>query len=341
MHSPKNHSSWFFVLFILWLAIGSIVTFYLIKWDSWIQEKQEIISNYSIRQSWLKFINPLLECELQDNNERQKYIPFEKVTIKRIQDEVMKTHPDIHMGVYVRNLNNGPWFGINENEAYSPASLMKVPVLMTYLRWAEIEPNLLNKKLFLDETEHSTELHFPPSKILENKKEYTIKELLEEMIIYSDNRAQQILVKNIPIDLYIKINKDLGVTVAYDSTPENYLSVKDVATFFRILYNASYLNRWASEYALELLSKVEFNEWLRAWVPNNIAMSHKFWERGYYDENWKYVRQLHDCGIVYYEKYPYLACIVTKWDNFDKNAEVIQNTSKIIFEEISRAFPEK
>ena len=81
----------------------------------------------------------------------------------------MKTHPDIHMGVYVRNLNNGPWFGINENEAYSPASLMKVPVLMTYLRWAEIEPNLLNKKLFLDETEHSIELHFPPSKIHENK----------------------------------------------------------------------------------------------------------------------------------------------------------------------------
>lgn len=120
---------------------------------------------------------------------------------------------------------------------------MKIPVLMTYLKWSETEPNLLNKKLFLDETEHSTELHFPPSKILENKKEYTIRELLEEMIIYSDNRAQQVLVRNIPMDLYEKINKDLGITLAYENTPENYLSVKDVATFFRILYNASYLER--------------------------------------------------------------------------------------------------
>lgn len=147
-------------------------------------------------------------------------------------------------------MNNGPWFGINENEAYSPASLMKIPVLMTYLKWMELDPTILSKKIFLDEIEQSTELHFPPSKSLENKKEYLIKELLEEMIIYSDNKSQQVLVKNIPIDLYIKINKDLGIIIPDDNTPENFLSVKDVATFFRILYNSSYLDRESSEYAL-------------------------------------------------------------------------------------------
>lgn len=71
-------------------------------------------------------------------------------------------------------------------------------------------------------------------------------------------------------------------------------------------------------------------------------MAHKFGERGYNDpETGKYIRQLHDCGIVYYKKYPYLACIVTKGDDFDENAKIIANTSKIIFEEISKSFPEK
>lgn len=208
----------------------------------------------------MNFINPLLECEIQNKIERQKYIPFEKVTIKRIQDEVLNVHPEIKAGIYVRNLNNGPWFGINENEAYSPASLMKIPVLMTYLRWTEIDPTIFSKKIYLDEVEQSTELYSPPSKNLINKKEYTIKELLEEMIIYSDNKSQEALVRNIPMDLYERINRELGITLPDDKTPENFLSVKDVATFFRILYNASYLDRSTSEYALELLSKVEFNK---------------------------------------------------------------------------------
>jgi hypothetical protein len=47
-------------------------------------------------------------------------------------------------------------------------------------------------------------------------------------------------------------------------TPEDFLSVKDMATFFRILYNASYLGRENSEYALKLLSQVDFNNGLRA-----------------------------------------------------------------------------
>ena len=183
--------------------------------------------------------------------------------------------------------------------------------------------------------------YFPPSKNLTPDKEYSVHDLLEEMIIHSDNKSMWSLTKWIPVDLYKQVNRDLGITIPGIKTPEDFLSVKDMATFFRILYNASYLDRDASEYALELLSRVDFNKWLRMWVPANITISHKFGERGYTDEKWNYIRQLHDCGIVYYKKYPYLACIVTRGDNFDTNATVIATTSKIIFEEISKAFPEK
>lgn len=163
------------------------------------------------------------------------------------------------IGVYVRNLNNGPWFGINENEKYSPASLMKVPILLTFLRWIELDPTILTKKITITEDRNGSTQYFKPTKNLTIGKEYTVKELLEEMIIYSNNSAMNILTNIMPLDFYTKVSNDLSIKVPKKDTEENYLSVKEVATFFRILYNSSYLSRDSSEYALNLLSKVTFD----------------------------------------------------------------------------------
>lgn len=319
------------------MTIGVLSTVGFLTYQPYI----ETLTDFSIRQSGYNFINPLLECEIQNNWDRQKYIPFEAKTIDRIKKEVIETHSGITIGIYIRNLNNGPWFGINENEKYSPASLMKVPILMTFLKWIELDPSVLTKKILVNEDRNSSTQYFKPTKNLSIWKEYTIKELLEEMIIYSDNSAMNMLTGIMPIDFYSKVSNDLSIKVPKKDTEENYLSVKEVATFFRILYNASYLSRDSSEYALDLLSRVTFDKWIRGWVPTNIWVAHKFWERGYIDESWKNIRQLHDCGIVYYPKYPYLICMVTKWDDFDTNATVISSTSKIVFEEISKTYPEK
>lgn len=42
-----------------------------------------------------------------------------------------------HLSVYFRNLNNGGWFGLEEKEYFSPASLMKLPILMAYIKKSE------------------------------------------------------------------------------------------------------------------------------------------------------------------------------------------------------------
>ncbi len=164
------------------------------------------------------------------------------------------------IGIYVRNLNNGPWFGINEDEKYSPASLMKVPILITFLKWIESDPNILTRKILVNDDENGSTQYFKPAKNLIIGKEYTVKELLEQMIIYSDNSAMNILANIMPIDFYTKMSHDINIPIPKKDTEENYLSVKEVATFFRILYNSSYLNRDSSEYALGLLSKVTFDK---------------------------------------------------------------------------------
>ena len=41
------------------------------------------------------------------------------------------------VSVYLRDLNSGKWTGVNENDTYAPASMLKVAVLIAYLKKAE------------------------------------------------------------------------------------------------------------------------------------------------------------------------------------------------------------
>lgn len=86
--------------------------------------------------------------------------------MKRIQDEVIRTNTGIEIGLYVRNLQNGPWFGINENIDFSPASLLKVSTLMAYLKWIEIDPSIWNKKFILTGNDLNSWQYFNPEKTL-------------------------------------------------------------------------------------------------------------------------------------------------------------------------------
>ncbi len=323
--------SWAFVA-----LVGGICGFLL--WNA-NTDKEIREENSSIRQSGYEFINPLLECENNDSFAKQKYIPFEQDTIKRIENEVQKTHSGTEIAVYFRNLNNGPWFGINEDARFLPASLMKVTLLISYLKWWEDDSTLMEKRLILSSEVWLNQM-IPPDKILEIGKEYTVRELLEYMIIYSDNTASRALFENIPIERQNRVFLDLGIPLP--STDPNYtLSVKEYASFFRVLYNASYLSKKASEAGLAMLAKSTFYKGLTAQIPRNISVAHKFWERERREENGAVTNQLHDCGVIYYENYPYLLCVMTRAKNKEitELSEIVAQISGITFEEIGKRYP--
>ena len=94
-------------------------------------------------QAGYLYTNPLLECENNGSFAKQKYIPFEKITLQKIQENMSQNHSGVLLSVYFRNLNNGPWFGIRENEKYIPASLMKLTLLISYMKWWEEDPGLM------------------------------------------------------------------------------------------------------------------------------------------------------------------------------------------------------
>lgn len=285
--------------------------------------------------------NPALNYEygksIMDNQE----INLEKPLQDFIQEKMYNNETN-HVSIYYRNLNNGNWFGINEKELFSPASLMKLPLLLVYLKKIEKDPSVREQKLTYveDPIEAKYTQNIEPEKKLIDQKAYTIKELLEYMIKYSDNKASILLEKNIPLDEYKKTFTDNEMTFPsfIDGKFDNNLKVVDYAKFFRILFNASYINSELSNYALWLLTQVEFKNWLVAGVDEGIKVAHKFGERGIFGQDGIEQKQLHDCGIIYYPEHPYILCVMTRGYELKRLEDIVIDISKSIYQEVKSKY---
>ena len=283
-----------------------------------------------------KLTNPLLDCEINQAVGEKEYKPS-KVKIEEIiakQKSSIKQIADV--AVYYRDLNNGPWFGINENDNFAPASLLKLPIMMAYFKDAQSNLNILEKKIaYVNDSNVASQL-FIPQKHLEDNKSYTVEQLIDQMVVYSDNNALKLLVQNIDQTKIGNLQKDLGIEPS-NYQNENYLSVKSYSTLLRVLFNASYLNREMSEKALGLMTESKFNRGLTAKLPKDIVVAHKFGERDLPGN----IDQLHDCGIIYYPNHPYLLCIMTRGSNMEHLSQTIEQISAQIYSDLDARFHQK
>jgi beta-lactamase class A len=130
-----------------------------------------------------------------------------------------------------------------------------------------------------------------------------------------------------------QVYTDLGLTPPGDNASYT-ISAKDYSLFFRVLYNATYLNDTDSEKALSILSQVTFASGLVAGLPSGTVVAHKYGE--YVNGNNDHVDsiELHDCGIIYSKKSPYLLCVMTKGQNLNGLQDVIASISKLVYTDI-------
>lgn len=283
-----------------------------------------------------KWLNPQMACREKPVISKAGYIELKTKLAGEI-DARKKNGKVREIAVYFRDLENGPTLGINDRRPFTPASLLKVPVMFTYFKLAEEDPSILEKKL-----EYKTPLIelLPPQHIaskhkLEPGRAYTVDELIFRMVAYSDNGANLLLLKHLKQlsperNLLTETFTELGIINLKDNIKAEALSAKTYASFFRLMYNASYLSKEFSEKGLEYLSQSDYDEGIREGIPGNISVAHKFGERLLS----KGEVQLHDCGIIYYPGNPYLLCIMTKGADFETLSETIRAISKAVWEEV-------
>jgi beta-lactamase class A len=297
--------------------------------------KKEIKSTTNISRDHnnsFALTSPILDCE--NNIQGEESVISLKSLDEKIK-QLKEKYSNEYISLYFRDLNNGPWLGINEKEVFSPASLLKVPVLMAFLREAEDEPSLLKKKIIVSDSDINKVIHqnIVFSNLLSVGGEYNLLEVAESMIQKSDNTGVPILLRNTNSDYISNVFKSVGVPYQ-DTRTEVVVRVKDYAGFFRVLFNASYLNREMSEKALEILTHSEYKNGIVFGVPENIKVAHKFGERSLDGETDNI--QLHDCGIVYYPGKPYIICVMTRGNDFQNQEKIIQELSSYIYNEVDK-----
>lgn len=313
--------------------LGAVLTFGLLKFNSatFPEEEEEEQIQPDLQLGQIEFINPLLECTNYPSGTSPKQAALQE-KIQRIIESHTADKTVEKVSVYFRDLNNGPTFGINGDFPFIGASLLKVPLLIGYVQKTSLKPELLNEKIVYDPKLHLIENRnqtIAPQRKLKPGEAYSVRELMERMITESDNSAANMLILKFPDIDILRILKEMGVTLSIEND-DAWLSVKNYSAIFRILYNATYLNREQSNSALKLLSDSVFKSGLQAGLPAEIKVAHKFGERQLND-----TKQFHDCGIVYFPKRPYLLCVMTRGNESEKLAPVIAEISKTVYEAIS------
>jgi beta-lactamase class A len=281
------------------------------------------------------YLNPL-RCEPARITKKKDYVELQNDLVAYLDQQ--KTNGTLHTAsIYFRDLENGPILNINAQENFSPASLLKLPLLITYYKKAETDPKLLQQKVTIPQDIQSLSQNIQPEKSAQIGKTYTIDELLNLLIMHSDNISWKMLLNYLRAHYseedFIATLSDLGIIDPRKSNniDDQYITVQSYASIFRILYNSSYLNLEMSNKALHLLTQTTFTAGLITGLPPGTQVAHKFGERSDSQE-----QQLHDCGIIYDSHTPYLLCIMTKGKNIDDLEQIIQELTHQINQEVQK-----
>lgn len=276
-----------------------------------------------------KFINPILYTE--NYKESTEYKPLEE-KIQNYIDEAQSDKLADSVSVYFRDLNSGNWTGVNEDVLYEPSSMLKVLVMLSYLRKDEDDHQSLYETLNYQNMDDPGQTYKPTRKLATGPQ--TVNDLLAQMIDESDNQAALTLLNN-NMDGFNRAYSSLQLPQPPVGKLIDYMSPESYSVLFRTLYNSSYITREDSEKALRLLSMTSFTKGIVAGVPENTQVSHKFGEHTERNSDGTLLyRELHDCGIVYKPSDPYFICIMTKGTDFSKLETVIQSISKIIYDNV-------
>ena len=289
-----------------------------------------VISNQSscdlniARLKGFQFIHPLLYAE--PNCESQE-LSNHKLEIESVINSNKVAGNISSASVYLREFKQAQWISINENETYSPGSLLKVPELIALYKMNELNPGFLDRTIVYNGATKNNRVVTFESKHVVIGKAYTIKELLYYMIVYSDNDATIMLNKVIDKSVFNNVFSDNGLKEPENNATSYPITARDYSIFMKELYNASYLNFKDSEACLSLLSKSEFNEGLISGIPANSTVVHKFGEGGF--DN---APNFSESAIVYCGNKTYLLTVMTKGTDMKKLPKVIGEISKKVYE---------
>lgn len=271
------------------------------------------------------FLNPAVRLIKKDN----LIVNFQG--LRELLQTKYETKKDYTVSIYFEYLPTGANISTHKDEKIWPASLIKIPVAMAVMKKVQDGKwKLTNELVILDEDKDSEygELYKKPTGTT-----ISIKKLLEESLINSDNTAHFVLLRNLDSEELEDVYNHLGLDdiidalkrSSKDTAEDNRMTAKRYAIFFRSLYNATFLDVQYSQLFLSILENAP-RDLLGQEIPKDVPFVHKTGIRT--DEA---VRA--DSGIVYVSGRPYLLTVMIQKNNKEKFNEEEVN---LIFNDIGK-----
>jgi len=264
--------------------------------------------------------------------------PF-RYKVKALVERDLKSGEAAVISVYFRDLRDGHRFGIKEQETFSVDADVKLPLMIAYLKWAESSPVLLNRRFsYPGGTDAGPAGPDTPQDAPARGRMFKVRTLILRMVAENDSRAYAVLAANLPPAYLQRIYQDIYIN--YDPTKRDELMpFSAYASFYRVLFNASYLNKDMSEKALRFLSQTAYRDGIISGIPPDIDVVSKYGERTIEDPSTGLnagIKQLHEVGIVYHPHHPFIMGVMVRGTDSVKLKKIVREISALIFDEVDR-----
>lgn len=304
--NKKNKNQKVIIFILLILLTVSLFLFFKHK-----HESKKIDSNFEM-------LDPLRKFTSAEN-----YITNIEDLRAYLQD-IGKEYPD-SITIYYENINSGANISVNKDLRLFPASLSKLVqaiIIVSKVEKGELAFDQVLKAEPSDLSSGSGELY---KTILENPK--TVEELLKELLVNSDNTAQNIFKHYLTFEDYLHFQNATGLQDLYNE--DGFISAKEYSRILRVLYTSNFLKPENSQKILKCMSDSKFKDYLSQGIPEGISFAHK------YGENKEY-NIFADSGIVYVPKRPYMISVIIKGK--DSSLETREKIVKLMKEISLRAY---
>lgn len=155
---------------------------------------------------------------------------------------------------------------------------------------------------------------------------FTLSELLDEMLINSDNTARNLIVNEMKLENLDDVLDHLGIEFDYKN--DGQISAKKYSIFWRSLFNSSYLAPENSQKLIEIMSRSSAYEYLAGSIPEEVKFSHKIgvlYGEGIYA----------DSGIVYISNRPYILTVMVRGQSQSEAQKTMKEISEKVYRYVS------
>lgn len=236
-------------------------------------------------------------------------------------------HASGHVSIYYRPLDGGCALMHNENMPLIAASVIKIPIMVEAFR--QFEAGIISP----DDVHVLREEEKMPSCGALNRMhaglQVTLRDLVELMIVLSDNTATNILIdllgkENVNATLQAQgitnsvLRRKLFDREGHLAGIENIVTARDMGVLLEKMYKGELISENASREMLEILRNQKLNGKMPFYLkPRGIASAHKTGE----DDG-----ITHDVGIVFARK-PFVLCMLSNETNVPEFERLIQKTA--------------